>query len=183
VRTGDVTTIEALNNAFRACCGADFDRLPEIVRQAHIGRTRLKGQARVQHGGAVATLLANVMGLPKATSSVTMTVEGDHRQDCMIWDRRFGDRRFRSCFMRDGDGLVESMGPFRLHLRLKIADRKLHYLLDRVSIFGVPWPRLLAPSLEAWEGEAAGRYDFAVEVRLPLIGRLVRYEGQLDHAG
>jgi len=38
----------------------------------------------------------------------------------------------------------------------------------------------LAPDLRAWEGERDGRYDFAVEVRLPFVGRLVRYEGLLD---
>jgi hypothetical protein len=44
----------------------------------------------------------------------------------------------------------------------------------------LPVPRGLAPHLEAWEGERDGRYEFAVEVRLPFIGRLVRYEGLLD---
>jgi hypothetical protein len=100
----------------------------------------------------------------------------------MIWNRRFGDRQFRSCFTRDGDGLAESMGPLRLHLRLAVRDGRVHYLLERVSLWGLPWPRAFAPSLEAWEGERDGRYAFAVEVRLPIVGRLVRYEGLLDHA-
>ena len=51
-----------------------------------------------------------------------------------------------------------------------------------MTILGIAVPHGLAPSLEAWEGERDGRYDFVVEVRLPLIGRLVRYEGQLDLA-
>jgi hypothetical protein len=50
-------------------------------------------------------------------------------------------------------------------------------------MFGFPVPPSLAPGLEAWEGERDGRYDFAVEVRLPFIGRLVRYEGLLDLRG
>jgi Domain of unknown function (DUF4166) len=125
-------------------------------------------------------LLANVMGLPAAADQVAMSVEGDHLPDRMIWNRRFGDRRFHSCFRLDRGRLIETLGPFRLHLRLEARDHRLRYLLERVTILGVTVPRGLAPDLEAWKGERDGRYDFAVEVRLPLIGRLVRYEGLLD---
>jgi hypothetical protein len=176
-----VSAPQPFDNLFRACCGPDFDRLPEPVRKAHIGCTRLTGGIRVQRGGALASLLVDIMGLPRAAESVEMSVEGKHRPDRMIWNRRFDDRHFKSCFARDGAGMAESMGSLRLHLRLAVRDRRVHYLLDRVSLWSLPWPRWLAPSLEAWEGEADGRYAFAVEVRLPLIGRLVRYEGLLDH--
>jgi hypothetical protein len=64
----------------------------------------------------------------------------------------------------------------------EIADNAFRALSqpDRVRQPVVTLPRGLAPDLEAWEGERDGRYDFAVEVRLPLVGRLVRYEGLLD---
>jgi hypothetical protein len=42
--------------------------------------------------------------------------------------------------------------------------------LERVTLCGISMPRALAPDLEAWEGERDSRYDFAVEVRLPMIG-------------
>ena len=64
----------------------------------------------------------------------------------------------------------------------RISAKRLRYLLDRVSLFGIPWPRRFAPHLDAWEGEAGDRYDFGVEVRLPFVGRLVQYRGQLDLA-
>ncbi len=50
-----------------------------------------------------------------------------------------------------------------------------------MRVLGLSWPAMLAPALEAWEGAAGTQYDFAVEIRLPLLGRLVRYEGRLDH--
>jgi hypothetical protein len=125
-------------------------------------------------------LLANVMGLPAAADQVAMSVEGDHLPDRMIWNRRFGERQFHSCFRLDRGRLIESLGPFRLHLRLEVQDHRLRYVLERVTMFRIPIPHGLAPSLEAWEGERDGRYDFAVEVRLPFVGRLVRYEGLLD---
>ena len=78
--------------------------------------------------------------------------------------------------------LIESVGPFHLQLRLEVRDHRRHCVLERVTLFGVSVPRSLAPDLQAWEGEHEGRYDFAVEIRLPVIGRLVRYERLLDLA-
>jgi len=176
-----VTTSSPERDAFRAACGAAFDRLPEIVRRAHTGRTRLAGQVRVQRGSWLAGLAADALGLPAAGESVAMTVESDHLPDRMIWNRTFGMRQFRSCFRLDGTGLTESVGPFRLRLELAVAGGRLQYRLRGVRVIGLPWPAKLAPALEAWEGAAGTQYEFAVEIRLPLLGRLVRYEGRLDH--
>lgn len=167
-------------NALQACLGDDFDRLPEAVRRAHVGNVRLTGQARVTRGGAFANALANIMGLPQTSDRIAMTVEGSHLPDRMIWNRRFGARIFASCFRLRHGRLIESLGPFRLLLRLEVHDHRLHYVLERVTLLGIPVPRTLAPALEAWEGERDGHYDFAVDVRLPFVGRLVRYEGLLD---
>jgi hypothetical protein len=167
-------------NAFKICLGAEFDQLPVTVQRAHAGKIRLTGYARVSRGGSVASALATFMRLPAATERVAMSVEGEHLPDRMIWNRRFGERRFESCFKLRRGRLIESLGPFRLQLHLDVRDHRLRYMLEHVTLFGVPVPRALAPQLEAWEGERDGRYDFAVEVRLPLIGRLVRYEGLLD---
>ncbi len=169
-------------DAFRVCCGADFHKLPQTIQRAHTGRIQLQGHVRVERGGTIANLMASALRMPQAGEAVAMSVDGDHRTDCMIWDRTFDGRRFRSCFRRAGNHLIESIGPFRLYLRVAVAEGRLRYLLDRVSLFGLPWPRFLAPRLDAWEGEAGGRYDFGVEVRLPFIGRLVQYRGQLDLA-
>ena len=170
------------SNALQACLGSDFDRLPETIRRAHTGDIRLTGHARVTRGGAIANALANIMSLPAASDRTEMTVEGEHLPDRMIWNRRFGARTFASRFRLHHGRLIESVGPFHLQLRLEVRDHRLRYVIERATLFGMPVPRRLAPDLEAWEGERDGRYDFAVEVRLPIIGRLVRYEGLLDLA-
>jgi Domain of unknown function (DUF4166) len=175
-----VSAREIASNAFDACLGAALDRLPHTVRCAHIGKIRLNGFARVMRGSMAANLFANSMDLPAASDRIAMTVDGEHLPDRMIWNRQFGSRQFHSCFTLDRGRLIESLGPFRLRLRLEARDRRLHYVLERVTLFGLPVPRVLAPHLEAWEGEREGRYEFAVEVRLPIIGRLIRYEGLLD---
>jgi hypothetical protein len=167
-------------DAFRAACGASFDALPDIVRRAQTGTARLAGRVAVQRGSPFASLIADALGLPQAGASVDMMVESEHRADVMIWNRTIGGRPFRSRFRFVRDRLAESVRPFSLLLRLVVADGRLHYRLERVSAMGLPWPRALAPHLEAWEGAANGQYAFAVEVRLPILGRLVRYSGTLD---
>lgn len=169
-------------NAVQLCLGDAFDLLPDQVRRAHLGQIKLSGHARVSRGGRFANFLADAMRLPSAAERVAMSVEGDHLPDCMIWNRRFGTRNFESCFRLRRGRLIESLGPFRLQLRLEVREQRLQYVLERVTLLGIQVARSLAPSLEAWEGERDGRYDFAVEVRLPMIGRLVRYEGLLDLA-
>jgi hypothetical protein len=172
----------ASDNAFKACLGAAFDQLPDTIRRAHSGRIRLSGDVRVSRGTGIANLLANLMKMPPPAERVAMSVEGEHLPDRMIWNRRFGGRKFESCFLLQQSRLIESLGPFRLQLRLEVLDRRLYYALERVTLLGIPVPRILAPNLEAWEGERDSRYEFAVEVRLPIIGRLVRYEGLLNLA-
>jgi Domain of unknown function (DUF4166) len=169
-------------NVIQTCLGDAFDRLPDTVQRGHAGKIRLDGYARVTRGNPIANMVAAVMGLPAATERGAMSVEGEHLPDRMIWNRQFGDRQFRSCFTLDRGRLFESLGPFRLYLRLEARDRRLCYVLEHATLFGLPVPRILAPHLEAWEGERDGRYEFAVEVRLPVIGRLVRYEGLLELA-
>ena len=82
--------------------------------------------------------------------------------------------------IQPAESLIESLGPLQLQLRLEVREHRLRYVLERATLLGLPVPQRLAPSLEAWEGERDGRYEFAVDVRLPFIGRLVRYEGLLD---
>jgi hypothetical protein len=41
-------------------------------------------------------------------------------------------------------------------------------------------PLALAPACEAYECEADGRFRFFVELRYPLIGLIVRYQGWLE---
>jgi hypothetical protein len=106
-------------NAFQACLSDGFDRLPNTVRRAHVGTIRLGGHVRVTRGGWLANILANFMNLPAAADQVAMSVEGEHLPDRMIWNRRFGARWFQSCFRLARGRLIESLGPFRLHLRLE----------------------------------------------------------------
>ena len=56
---------------------------------------------------------------------------------------------------------------------------KLRLVVRRWSAFGVPLPLALAPRGEAFESADDGRFNFHVEIGLPLIGLIVRYRGWL----
>ena len=98
------------------------------------------------------------------------------------WLRDFGGKRFRSVMTRAGDGAVwERFGPFRFEIPFTTESGRLGYPVRRARLLGVPWPKLLTPKSEAFEGvDAQGRATFDVAIGLPIVGRLVRYQGWLE---
>jgi hypothetical protein len=167
-------------NALRDCLGASFNDLPEIIRSAHDGRIRLAGFVRVTRGRGLAGLFAGVMGLPASSDRCVMTVDGDHLPDRMIWIRSFDGQQFKSVFRRDGLHLVEQMGPISLRLQPVAQAGRLLYQLKAASFGTISLPHWLMPRLVAWESEHGQFYDFEVAISLPLIGRIIRYAGQLQ---
>lgn len=170
-------------NALSDCLGKDFAKLPPLIQAAHRGRIRLSGSAEVTRGRGIGGWLAGRLKMPESHPACPMTVEGDHQPEAMHWARDFNGRKMLSIFRREGGYLVENMGPIKLRLRPLAEGGRLVYRLVGAKIGPLPLPGLLMPRLLAWEGEADGRYDFEVDVGLPLIGRLIRYRGklQLDH--
>jgi hypothetical protein len=149
------------------------------VQKAHLGRIELRGNVSVARGGWLGGLLAAIAGMPAANPECHMRVLGEHVEDRMIWRRSFGGQKLESNFVRDGDDLIETMGPLKLRLRPHAEQGRLRYDLIGAQIGPIRLPRFVMPQLTAWEGEWDGYYEFEVEIRLPLIGRLVRYGGLL----
>jgi hypothetical protein len=100
-----------------------------------------------------------------------------------LWQRTFAGRSFSS-FHAEGQGysqrlLSEQFGPFKFDQALVAADGKLSLVVRKWSMFGIPLPRALAPMGSAFEHETDGHFHFYVEIKLPLIGLIVRYQGWL----
>jgi hypothetical protein len=57
---------------------------------------------------------------------------------------------------------------------------RLVYRLIATQIGPIALPRVLAPSMNAWESEKDGKYQFEVSVGLPLFGPVIRYSGSLE---
>ena len=166
-------------NAFIKHVGENFQHLHPVVRQAHIGDIKLSGNVRVSRGNFLATILCQILGMPKSSERVLLTVDGRHTDDAMIWNRRFGDVEMISHFELDGDFFVENMGPIKLWMTLKNKNGELIYTLEKSQFLFIPLPKFLSPTLSAFESENDGKYIFSVRVGLPVIGKLIEYSGEL----
>jgi Domain of unknown function (DUF4166)/Saccharopine dehydrogenase NADP binding domain len=167
-----------------------FAQLPPALQAMHDldGAMRAEGIATVERGsGFLARLVAVVFRLPAAGENVPVSVQFDARGGREIWRRTFAGRSF-STVQEAGRGrfdqlLGERFGPLYFGLALVVASGRLWLIVRRWSFLGLPLPLRLAPFGEACEFMQDGRFRFDVEIRLPLLGRIVRYRGWLVPRG
>ncbi len=173
------------------CCllGPAFDALPSAVQALHAdaGARQWRGTAEVRRGrGPLARLVAAIMGFPKAAAAVPVTVSFTPEGSGELWTRDFGGKRFSS-LQSEGKGrndylIVERFGPMAFAMALVVEEGRLKLIPRRWSVFGIPMPRALMPHGESFECESQGRFQFNVEIALPLIGLIVAYKGTLEPA-
>jgi hypothetical protein len=159
--------------------------LPMPVQRMHGSAVRLvaEGQADIEgarHG--LARLLRRILGLPEPgpRRPLRVTIEPNGLQE--IWTRHFHTRRMRSVLRRrEGSALLyERLGPATLGFSLRKDGDAIDWSLQRVWIFGLPFPRAWFGTVVSRSSVAEGRYAFTVDTRLPLIGQLVAYRGWLE---
>ena len=99
------------------------------------------------------------------------------------WERTFAGRRLVS-WKSTGDGpcrhlLAERFGPFIFGLALVAEPGRMRLVPRRWTAFGVPMPRFLMPKGDSFETIEDRKFRFHVEIRLPILGLMVRYRGWL----
>ncbi len=168
--------------------GPIFDDLPPLLQQLHRPgpRSVWRGRAEVTRGkNLMALLVATLFRFPKAgfgqPVEVTFTTDPQGRE---TWTRRFGAQPMRSTQEagsgRDAALIVERFGPFRFGLALDWDGTRLQIIPRRWGIGPLPLPLWLMPHGPAWEDVQDGRFRFHVQIILPLIGPVVRYDGWLE---
>ncbi len=167
--------------------GPRWHELAEPVRRLHTQGAVVEaaGTFRVTRGSNIAArLLAWLARLPAECDAVdlklTVTPTGSREE----WKRAFGPQLLVSMQWTQADGLLtEHMGPNELRFQLDVADGTLFYLTKAVALRLGPcrlWlPSFLAPQVTASEKPQGNGVQVSVEVRLPLLGRLITYEGTL----
>jgi hypothetical protein len=100
-----------------------------------------------------------------------------------LWQRTFAEKSFSS-FQSEGHGLSEKLlseqfGLFTFGLALVAEPERLCLVVRRWSIFGILLPLALAPSANSFEYVAEGRFCFHVEIKHPITGLIVCYQGWL----
>ncbi|MBC6980473.1 DUF4166 domain-containing protein [Caulobacter sp. 17J80-11] len=177
---------------YRRILGEAFERLPEPVRVLHDlgdgGETTFEGVADVERGrNPLATLVAAVIGFPRAGRDVPVTVRFRSTPAGEVWRRTFAGHSFfsvQSEGRRRAEGLVtERFGPMACDFALVLEGERLKLAVRGWRMFGVPMPAALAPGGEMYEAAEDGRFRFHVEIGLPLVGLVVRYRGTLARSG
>ena len=157
--------------------------LPAGLRRFHADAERrtVSGQARVTTGGVFARVMLRLLGLHIRDGTQPLDVTFMPDGSGTIWDRRFGTGRFISRIEADGIGfLIETFGPVTLRFWLTPDGDAISWTLQRAAVFGFSIPSFLEPRIAAREWLAADNaYAMSVVVALPLLGLILRYEGEL----
>lgn len=187
IHCGVHSSEHAGESIYRRLLGDAWDNLPQAVRDLH-SRTAdhaYRGTASVKRGqGFLARVAARAFGFPPEAEAVPVTVKFSVRPDSETWERDFGGRRFAS-EQRLGVGsweglLSERFGPIEVGLAVLVEDGTLRLVARKWRAFGIPMPARFVPGGEAWEAEEDGRFAFHVDIAVPGIGRIVRYDGTLE---
>jgi hypothetical protein len=171
---------------YRRILGEAWEALPAPIQAMHElnGALAAEGVAVVERGtGLLSRIVAAVMGFPAAGRDIPVRVDFRSDNGREIWRRDFAGKAFFST-QEEGRGrferlLCERFGPFAFGLALVLDEGRLRLIVRRWSAFGVPLPLFLAPRGDAYESAEGGRFNFHVEIALPLAGLIVRYRGWL----
>jgi len=171
---------------YRRMLGDAYAALPAPIQAMHelAGTLAAEGRADVERGsGMLARAIGVLFRFPPAARDIPIRVDFALRDGREIWRRDFDGRSFTST-QEEGRGrfdrlLCERFGPFAFGLALVCEGGRLNLLARAWSVFGIPMPRALVPHVTAYENVEDGRFRFYVEIKLPLIGLIVRYRGWL----
>ena len=171
---------------FPALLGDDaWYALPPAVRAMHGTTARLeaRGLADVTGAGHLpARCLRRLLGLPAPGPQQTLALTIERRGTRETWTRRFPGRNMQSVLdRRTGSPLLyERLGPARLGFTLRRDGDAIDWQLRSLHVLGMPVPRALRGRVLSRSGMRDGRYHFLVDVQLPLLGRLIAYDGWLE---
>jgi Domain of unknown function (DUF4166) len=170
---------------FRQLLGAAFDRLDAPVRAIHEGRgAQYRGSATVERGaGWLAQLACRVAHLPQDVRNAPLSFRLEVQGSTEEWTRCFsGSVPMQSRLSTDGALLVEHLGPAVARFELTERDGALLWQAVSLRVLGIPIPRRAFDFRARVRGRGPW-YRFEIDAHLALIGRLIRYQGELHVTG
>jgi Domain of unknown function (DUF4166)/Saccharopine dehydrogenase NADP binding domain len=163
-----------------------MDGLPAIIRQFHDSSLSpvWTGHAKISRSSNLITrVIGKMIGLPDAASNATVRVSVERDVNgTERWTRMFNGKAFHSIMNRGPDNSFwERFGLLNFKIKLHVENGKLIYPITKARFFGLPVPRILLPTTEAFETiDELGRFVFDVRIALPIGGVLVHYQGWLQ---
>ncbi len=172
---------------YRRLLGDAFQRLAQPIQRLHDldGARRFEGRAAVQRGtGVLARVVAWLIGFPRSGTDIPVGVDFELKGEREIWRRNFAGKTFSST-QEEGRGryrrlMVERFGLAKFGFALVEDNGNLLLILRRWSVFGIPLPPVLGPQGNTYEHAENDRFNFSVEIKLPIFGLVVRYNGWLQ---
>lgn len=171
---------------FQRLLGAEFYHLAPEVKAVHErqGQFVYQGRCEVRRGSnPLAVVAARLARLPPTMEDAALEVAFDCQAPAETWQRRFNGVPMRSRMRFDEDRLAERMGPGRFRFRLCRIDKDLHWVAEAARLLGVlPLPIRWLDGVRCRAYAERERYQFEVDARLPLFGRILHYRGWLEPA-
>lgn len=174
---------------YRQILGRAYDQLSAPIQRVHdlTDRLMLAGRAKVEPAAnPLARLIGRIVGFPQASDDLPVNVTLSRIGEREIWARDFDGHAFQSTQYRGtgrNEGLiVERFGPIAFAMAIVVRGGELHLVQRRWTFLGMPMPRFLLPTGATYEHDAGGRFNFHVDVVLPIVGRVAGYRGWLEPA-
>lgn len=166
--------------------GDSYDLLPTEIKAMHNVDNVLiaKGKADITRDvSPLAQAAAKLFGFPKEGNNVPVTVTFTRTEDGESLLRDFGGETFATSFYdwpKPGH-LVERFGPLWFLIECVCTMQGIDMYIRKIWLWKViPLPMCIAPRIDATERVDNGQYRFDVDIRLPIIGRVIHYKGWLD---
>src|SRR5258708_26833816 len=184
------------SSIYEQTLGLAFSALAPVLQRLHgSGIRRLSGDLCLRAGShPLARPLLWMAGLPctQATAACELCLVPHKQGEC--WRRYFGRWKFitrqrAACSNPASDGgqgtgagreILERFGPFTVHLRLRVKGQSLWVRSSATSLFGIAVPASLGIKVMACERSIDENSFYCdIQIRLPWLGRLLRYQGML----
>jgi len=160
--------------------------LPRPIRDVHsvLRRRAFRGVANVTRGTSpLAALICTLMHFPPTMVATPVEVVFEKRNQTEKWCRNFGGVPFTSTVSTNAAGtceIIERFGPLSFTISLHVKEGELKFPVSKGRLLGIPIPRVLLPQSTAREFvDPAGQFNFQIELSMPLVGRIVKYDGTL----
>ena len=139
-----------------------------------------EGTLRVLRGsGPITSFIGRLAGLPPSSDGTAVRLEVRPVGNRERWIRSF-DRHTLATLQSERDGLlVEQFPIMRFGIEIVVDGDQMVHILRRCWVGPIPIPLWLAPRIDTTTKATPDGWRLYVSVALPLLGRIIEYEGNI----
>jgi len=163
----------------------DFDKLPDIIKDMHDVENPVVavGLSKITRGkGVISNFAAWCFSFPKAGEELPIRVVFKRHGDEETLLRDYGSSKFETTFKDHPEPgyMYEIFGSLWFDVECHCSQQGIDMYIRKCRLWNfIPLPLLLLPHTDATERVVDGKYQFDVDISLPLIGRVIWYKGSL----